>query len=171
MIKDMSNRKKQWVGWNEKMLQEKLEKKYIRGYDAEALKQKKNKLTGTGKIVTQHFQKKNKVLEYLSWNLWYWCNEKAVQLQEEYYFDEKRNWRFDFAIPALKIAVEHEGGVHNNAMGHTSSRGVKRDIEKYSRAQMLGWTVIRMHAGNYTELLSQLNHYYEIQKRTNEPPQ
>lgn len=61
--------------------------------------------------------------------------------QREHRFCE-RKWRFDFAWPEKKIAVEIEGGVR--AMGrHQRPEGFSNDIQKYNRAVMLGWRVLR----------------------------
>jgi very-short-patch-repair endonuclease len=61
---------------------------------------------------------------------------------EEYRFHPKRRWRFDLAIPELKIAVEIEGGTWIQGR-HTRAKGYQRDMEKYNAAQMLGWKVFR----------------------------
>jgi very-short-patch-repair endonuclease len=60
----------------------------------------------------------------------------------EYRFHPQRRWRFDFAVPALKIAVEIEGGawVHGR---HNRGKGYINDMEKYNHAQLLGWKVFR----------------------------
>lgn len=60
----------------------------------------------------------------------------------EYRFHEKRRWRFDFAIPSKKIAVEIEGGVWTNGR-HTRGRGYVGDMEKYNSAALLGWRILR----------------------------
>ena len=155
------SKKNNWSGWNERLLSEKMEKNHIRGFRASERHQKERKNKEGGKIITKHFGRKNKALDYIAWNLWYWCNERALQLQEEYQFSKERKFRFDFAIPAVKIAVEFEGGIRGNIGGHTSGRGVKRDIEKYDMATQDGWTIIRLHAENYEELLNKLNFWYE----------
>lgn len=99
--------------------------------------------------------------EWLAWNLPYWCNDHLVTLETEYKFDLHRNFRFDFAIPALKIAIEYEGifKKDKSRTGHTSVAGVMRDIEKYNLAQSLGWRLIRVTAANYKTVLLQLNAY------------
>ena len=57
--------------------------------------------------------------------------------QEEYRFHEVRQWKFDFAFPAKKVAVEIEGGVHR------IKGRFQRDIEKYNTATLMGWKVLR----------------------------
>ena len=52
------------------------------------------------------------------------------------------NWRFDFACPDLQIAMEIEGGAWVGGR-HTRGAGFERDLEKYDRANRLGWWVYR----------------------------
>ena len=103
--------------------------------------------------------KRNVHLEWISWNLLYWCNQNSVLLEEEYKFHPQRNWRFDWAIPALKIAIEYEGGIFMPKSGHSSAKGMTRDTEKYNSAQALGWMVLRFTALNYKNLVQVLNNY------------
>jgi very-short-patch-repair endonuclease len=113
-----------------------------------------------GKKVARHFKKKNKHLDWMGWNLLYWCNEHAVILEEEYQFNPERKWRFDWAIPSLKIAIEYEGGIFMEKSGHTSARGMTKDADKYNSAQALGWIVLRFTALNYKNLIIELNKIY-----------
>ena len=71
-----------------------------------------------------------------------WKQLGGVELTSEYRFHSIRKWRFDFAIPDKKIALEIEGGIwtegrHNRPVGYTN------DCEKYNVATMLGWRVFR----------------------------
>ncbi len=59
----------------------------------------------------------------------------------EYRFCERR-FRFDYAWPGEKVALEIEGGIWVRGR-HTRPRGYERDCEKYSLAAILGWKVIR----------------------------
>lgn len=101
--------------------------------------------------------KKPKALIWLEWNILYWCNENALTMEQEYKFCPDRGWRFDFAIPALKIAVEYEGGIFMQTSGHNTAKHYTKDTEKYNRAAVLGWKVIRVTALNYTTALQALN--------------
>ena len=60
----------------------------------------------------------------------------------EYKFHPDRRWRFDFAIPELKLAFEAEGGVWTRGR-HTRPTGYIKDCEKYNAAMDLGWKVYR----------------------------
>ena len=61
----------------------------------------------------------------------------------EYRFHPTRRWRFDFAMPNHKVAVEVEGGTHSNGR-HVRGAGYTADCEKYNAAVMLGWRVLRV---------------------------
>ncbi|MBL0320298.1 MAG: hypothetical protein IPP74_13560 [Alphaproteobacteria bacterium] len=62
--------------------------------------------------------------------------------EREYKFHPTRKWRFDYAYPQYKIAIEKEGGTW--AYGrHNRPQGFKNDCEKYSHAAILGWKIIR----------------------------
>lgn len=60
----------------------------------------------------------------------------------EYRFDSERRWRFDYAWPDFKVAVEQEGAVWVQGR-HTRGSGFVKDMEKYNRAAELGWRVLR----------------------------
>lgn len=60
----------------------------------------------------------------------------------EYRFHPERRWRFDYAWPDRKIAVEQEGAVWAQGR-HTRGSGFVKDIEKYNAAAALGWCVLR----------------------------
>lgn len=66
----------------------------------------------------------------------------GVECVKEYQFHPTRKWRFDYAIPAHKIALEVEGGVWT-AGRHTRPQGFLGDIEKYNTATLMGWRVFR----------------------------
>ncbi|MCD8295569.1 MAG: endonuclease domain-containing protein [Clostridia bacterium] len=61
---------------------------------------------------------------------------------KEYRFHPVRKWRFDYALPRHKIALEVEGGVWTGGR-HTSSKGFLGDMEKYNTATLMGWRVLR----------------------------
>jgi very-short-patch-repair endonuclease len=68
--------------------------------------------------------------------------EIGMKVVEEHQFHSKRKFRFDYAIPQLKIAIEQEGGIYNGK-AHGSIKGILRDMEKYSLAASEGWLILR----------------------------
>lgn len=70
----------------------------------------------------------------------------------EYQFHGERKWRFDFAWPDMKLAIEVEGGTTQNGR-HNRADGYEKDCEKYNTATAMGWTLFRftakmIHSGN-----------------------
>lgn len=72
---------------------------------------------------------------------------------KEFKFHHTRQWRFDYAWPQYKIALEVEGGIFgytdkqgNKRKGgaHSSVTGILRDLEKYNSAAVLGYRIIRV---------------------------
>lgn len=75
----------------------------------------------------------------------------------EYRFCERR-WRFDYAVPGAKIAIELEGGIWMVGR-HNRGKGYQADLDKYNRAVALGWSVFRFSTqdalyGNPKEILA-----------------
>ncbi len=60
----------------------------------------------------------------------------------EFVFAAPRKWRFDYAWPAERLALEVEGGVWTQGR-HTRGAGFLKDMEKYNEAAARGWRVIR----------------------------
>ena len=55
-----------------------------------------------------------------------------------------RRWRFDFAWPDRWLAVEVDGGAWVPGGGrHTRGAGFAADHDKFNRAMLLGWRVLR----------------------------
>ncbi len=61
----------------------------------------------------------------------------------EHHFHPERMWRFDYAWPEHRIALEVEGGVWTQGR-HTRGSGFVKDMEKYNAAAVLGWRVLRV---------------------------
>jgi very-short-patch-repair endonuclease len=75
-------------------------------------------------------------------------------VERELRFEPTRRWKADFAIPKAMLLVEIEGGAYgvHDKFGrfnrkvkgkHFTAKGFEQDIEKYTRAAQLGWTVLR----------------------------
>ena len=74
----------------------------------------------------------------------------------EYQFHPTRKWRFDFAYPKYRIAVEAEGGIW---VGGAHSRGAhfNSDSEKYNEAVKLGWRVLRYTSNTIDKIVDDIN--------------
>lgn len=58
-----------------------------------------------------------------------------------------RKFRWDFAWPGKRVAVEVEGGTWMGKHGaHSSGRGIKRDCDKGNLATLAGWRFFRLTA-------------------------
>ena len=76
----------------------------------------------------------------------------------EYRFAQGRRYRFDFAWPAQRVAVEIEGGVWSGGR-HTRGAGYESDCHKYNLAAVERWHVLRYTGGmldNPQEVIEQL---------------
>lgn len=86
-----------------------------------------------------------------------WCKDQGIPVPlREFKFHEHRKWRFDYAWPEYKLAIEVEGGVYGRGKkcpvcgqsrkgAHSSVTGILRDIEKYNMATVFcGWRVYRV---------------------------
>ena len=67
----------------------------------------------------------------------------------EYKFHNSRKWRFDYAFPEQKVAVEIEGGIWTQGR-HVRPYGYRADMEKYNAAAALGWKVFRFEPSKIT---------------------
>ncbi len=61
----------------------------------------------------------------------------------EHRFAPPRRWRFDYAWPVSRVALEIEGGTWIGGR-HVRGRGYQADCEKYSEAALRGWRVLRV---------------------------
>ena len=63
----------------------------------------------------------------------------------EHRFHPVRMWRFDYAIPSIKLAIEyqgHAGFVKAGSSGHSTIKGLTNDSEKFNQAHAHGWRVL-----------------------------
>lgn len=94
-------------------------------------------------------------------------SDLKLEIVKELRFHPKRRWRFDYAIPSYKIAIEVEGGAWTNGR-HTRGKGFLGDVEKYNQATVLGWRLIRCTPDTLTKsdtlsLISELVKYIDNQ--------
>ena len=89
------------------------------------------------------------------------CRKHDIDLawQPQFKFDSQRKWRSDFLVyheldsawehPGNGVIIEIEGITrYGNHLGrHQSANGFEADAEKYNRAQILGWKVLRYTEG------------------------
>lgn len=59
----------------------------------------------------------------------------------EYPHIEARKYRLDIAWPLLKVGIEVQGGLWIKA-AHSTSTGIKRDMEKRNLGLCAGWRVL-----------------------------
>ena len=70
------------------------------------------------------------------------AKELGVECVKEYRFYKNRQWRFDYALPKYKIAIEVEGGVWTQGR-HVRPVGFRGDMNKYNMATLMGWRLFR----------------------------
>ena len=70
------------------------------------------------------------------------CADAGYECVREYRFHPVRKWRFDYALPSERVAIEVEGGVWTRGR-HITPKGFLADIDKYNTATAMGWRVFR----------------------------
>jgi hypothetical protein len=78
--------------------------------------------------------------------------------QQEYVFSSTRLFRFDYALPEKKLAIEYEGLISQKSR-HMTIKGYTGDCDKYNLAVSLGWKVFRFTALNYKTVIDYLPKY------------
>jgi very-short-patch-repair endonuclease len=66
----------------------------------------------------------------------------GLVLVPEFRFAPPRRWRFDYALPEQRIAIEVDGAAFTRGR-HTRGVGFLNDLEKFNAAAILGWSVLR----------------------------
>ena len=95
------------------------------------------------------------------------ANLNHLNLQKEYQGIAGRKYRFDWAFPDIKVAIEYEGlnfknyqrgvKIQNFKSGHLTLTGYTMNCDKYNLAAIEGWIVLRYTAMNYHYIYSVLN--------------
>lgn len=111
-----------------------------------------------------HPKKKSTHLRNIERSLINWCKENSIAIYYEYKFCKNRQWRFDFCLPILKIAIEYEGGIFMKKSGHNTAKGYTKDAEKYNRAILDGWILLRYTAINSKQIIADLNYFIKMYK-------
>lgn len=65
-----------------------------------------------------------------------------AEVVKELQFHPDRKWRFDYAFPSCKIAIEIDGAIWTLGR-HNRPRGYLNDMEKLNTAASMGWLVLR----------------------------
>lgn len=73
----------------------------------------------------------------------YLDSEGLPMPEAEFQFAAPRKWRFDWAYPDCKIAIEVNGGAWTRGR-HVRGKGYINDMEKMSEAAARGWRVIHV---------------------------
>ena len=63
------------------------------------------------------------------------------EIVTEHRFCPERQFRFDVAVPRIKLGLECDGGAWTG--GHRRNQDIELDHEKTNLAQMLGWFCLR----------------------------
>jgi very-short-patch-repair endonuclease len=85
---------------------------------------------------------KMKLLSKAEERLAFHMRAEGIAFEREYRFDQTRRWRFDFAFPEKRLAIEIDGGIHTGGR-HVRARGFCDDLAKLNSAVMQGWKVLR----------------------------
>lgn len=81
---------------------------------------------------------------------WHLLAGDQPQPQAEYRFAPPRRWRFDFAFPQQRLAVELEGGIYTGGR-HQRLSGFVADCDKYNAAAAASWRVLRFTARHFED--------------------
>lgn len=89
----------------------------------------------------------------------------GLSYETEYRFHPVRQWRFDYALPDLGVAIEYEGVKGKSR--HTTLKGYTGDCEKYNEAAWLGWTVLRFTVLMEQDVIELAENLQTLQKQAN----
>jgi very-short-patch-repair endonuclease len=68
----------------------------------------------------------------------------------EYRYHPTRRWRFDFARPDIRLAIEVDGGIWTGGR-HSRGKGMLADFEKNNCAVALGWQILHFTPSQVTK--------------------
>ena len=101
---------------------------------------------GVAMSSADELKKQKKKLDRMRWQLHLSRDLKVSNIRdfkEEYIFHPHRRWRFDFAFPDKKLAIEIDGGIWGAKGGHTTGVGYQNDRDKDEADLLMGWIVYR----------------------------
>lgn len=82
----------------------------------------------------------------------------------EWSFHPERKWRFDFACPEDKVAIEIDGGLWSGGR-HSGGIGQKKDMEKMNAAAELEWIVFHFTPDEQYDHLSQVENLLKKRRK------
>ena len=80
-------------------------------------------------------------------NHWMMCHPLLPVPVRQHKFHAIRKWRFDFAWPKARVAIELDGGIFLPKSRHTHPISFEKDHQKFNAAVLLGWRVGRFTKG------------------------
>ncbi|MBQ2371547.1 MAG: hypothetical protein II289_00060 [Bacteroidales bacterium] len=95
-----------------------------------------NKVIGRKVLSSTASEKVDLFLNYLQQQF------PQAEVVKELQFHPDRKWRFDYAFPSCKIAIEIDGAIWTLGR-HNRPRGYLNDMEKLNTAASMGWLVLR----------------------------
>ncbi len=81
-------------------------------------------------------------LEIMFYDLWV-CLE-GPKLKREQRFHPERRWRLDFLHEESMTAIEIDGAIFVPNRGHSSGKGITRDMEKSNELCFMGYRLFRL---------------------------
>src|SRR5262245_20400337 len=69
------------------------------------------------------------------------CSQLAIPCVRELQFSPPRKWRFDYAWPEQKVALEVQGGIWTRGR-HVRGAALLREYDKLNAAAIAGWRVL-----------------------------
>lgn len=77
--------------------------------------------------------------------------EKLPAPQPEFYFAKPRKWRFDYAWPEQRVALEVQGGIWTGGR-HSRGAALLKEWEKLNTAAAKGWRLLYCQPADLTSL-------------------
>lgn len=82
----------------------------------------------------------------------------SLEPTPEYYFHPERRWRFDWAWPDYKVAVE----INGQGYGHGTIKAKKNDAEKLRVATLMDWSVLVYTSACIGSMVNREKAVYEV---------